>query len=174
MCKPILVAYTTRHGSTQEVAEVIAATLRGQGFPAEAQPATSISSLAPYDAVILGTALYMGFLHHDAKEFLRNHHEALQHRPAAFFALAPVYAEDRDWVAATEQARRELARFPWFVPVSHQIFAGTYHPGTASSPFQFVPSIHDTTSADHHDWDAIHAWTYDQLIPSLQQAHVYA
>jgi len=174
MCQPILVAYTTRYGSTEEVAQVIAANLRDAGFVAEALPATSVQSLDHYDAVILGTALYMGFLHHDAKEFLRHHHEALQHRPVAFFALGPIHADDKDWIGAQDQARKELAKFPWFIPVAQEIFGGKFEPGKLGFPFKFVPPLRNMPASDVRDWDAIHTWVKQHVLPAFQEAHIYA
>ncbi len=59
----ILVAYATKRGSTREVAESVAETLRERGFAVDLQPAATIDGLGPYDGVVLGTALYMGRPH---------------------------------------------------------------------------------------------------------------
>jgi menaquinone-dependent protoporphyrinogen oxidase len=171
MSNPILVAFTTKYGSTEEVAQVIASALTNAGFPAVAQPAAIVQSLDRYDAVVLGTALYMGLLHHDAKDFLRLHHDALQHLPVAFFSLGPIYAEDSDWVAAHDQADKELARFPWFHPVTQEIFGGKYDPGKLGFPFRFVAPLLRKPANDARDWDAIEAWVQDQVIPALQHEH---
>lgn len=48
----VLVTYTTRYGSTQEVAEAIAATLREHGLKVEVQPASEIRTLEEYGAVV--------------------------------------------------------------------------------------------------------------------------
>jgi len=55
----ILVAFSTIHGSTQEVAEQIAATLREQGLAIDLQPAKQVRALDAYRAVVLGAPLYM-------------------------------------------------------------------------------------------------------------------
>ena len=49
----VLVAYASRHGATQGIAEHIAETLRAAEIDAEAKPAASIRSLAGYDAFVV-------------------------------------------------------------------------------------------------------------------------
>lgn len=56
--KSILLAYATRFGSTQEVAEAITATLREAGIEVELQAMQDVESLDGYDAIVLGAALY--------------------------------------------------------------------------------------------------------------------
>ncbi len=69
----VLVTYTTRYGSTQEVAEAIASTLREHGLKVEVQPAPEVRTLEGYGAVVLGAALYAGQWHRDARSFLKRH-----------------------------------------------------------------------------------------------------
>ncbi|HEX6383591.1 MAG TPA: flavodoxin domain-containing protein [Anaerolineae bacterium] len=54
MSASILVAYATRYGSTQEVAQVVAAMLREGGLEVEIQPMRKVRSLEGYRAVVLG------------------------------------------------------------------------------------------------------------------------
>jgi len=77
----VLVTYTTRYGSTQEVAEAIASTLREHGLKVEVQPAPEVRTLEGYGAVVLGAALYAGQWHRDARSFLKRHRTALSERP---------------------------------------------------------------------------------------------
>jgi len=84
----VLVTYTTRYGSTQEVAEAIASTLREHGLKVEVQPAPEVRTLEGYGAVVLGAALYAGQWHRDARSFLKRHLRAtnrdLRTRPTQF------------------------------------------------------------------------------------------
>src|SRR5262249_36166346 len=59
----VLVAYATRHGSTKEVAQEIAATLDAEGMAVDVLPAANVGHLHGYDGVVLGGALYTGRLH---------------------------------------------------------------------------------------------------------------
>ena len=56
MSSVVLVGYATRYGSTQEVAEAVAATLRENGHAVDIQPMREVRTLAGYSAVVLGWA----------------------------------------------------------------------------------------------------------------------
>jgi menaquinone-dependent protoporphyrinogen oxidase len=96
MTRPILVAYATKHGSTQAVAEAIAASLREQGLVVDLCPAGTVADLDEYGGVVLGGALYVGRLHADARRFLRRHHRALKRLGLAAFAMGPLTTEEKD------------------------------------------------------------------------------
>jgi menaquinone-dependent protoporphyrinogen oxidase len=85
----VLVAYATRYGSTQEVAEVVASTLRERGLAVDIQPMRKVRTLDQYRAVVLGAPLFMFHWHKDALSFLARHRAALTARPVAIFALGP-------------------------------------------------------------------------------------
>src|SRR5687768_17499918 len=56
----ILVAVASKHGSTREIAQVIAEELRALGLAADLREAGVVSDLDGYDAAIVGSAVYMG------------------------------------------------------------------------------------------------------------------
>ena len=72
-----LVVHASAHGSTREVAEAVASTLRERGLDVDVRPARDLPGLDGYDAVVLGAALYMGRLHADARRFLKRRHGEL-------------------------------------------------------------------------------------------------
>jgi menaquinone-dependent protoporphyrinogen oxidase len=55
----VLVGYATRYGSTQQVAEAIAATLRECGLAVDNQPMREVRTLKGYGAVVLGAPLFV-------------------------------------------------------------------------------------------------------------------
>ena len=101
----ILVAYGTRYGSTREVAETVAATLGEQGIETDVKQAREVRSLDGYDAVVLGTPLYLGALHKDVRALLEKNQAALEHTPFALFALGPIKADD-----GLDGSREQLSR----------------------------------------------------------------
>lgn len=56
----ILVTAASRHGATLEIAESIAASLGDEGLDATVRTPDAVPELAPYDAVIVGSAVYAG------------------------------------------------------------------------------------------------------------------
>ena len=66
----VLVAYGSKHGSTAEIAAAIAETLRESGLRADCLQAGSVDSLEGYDAVVVGSAVYMRRWRREAKSWL--------------------------------------------------------------------------------------------------------
>lgn len=161
MNERILVAYATTHGSTREIAEQVAEMLRHAGSrTVDLLPARQVRSLQGYQAVILGSALYMFHLHKDALRFLGLHRTTLEGGlPLAFFA-GGLY--DRDGAEAENEVRRELdgelAKFPWLRPASMLIVGGRHDPESLRFPWSLVPVLRHAPARDLRDWDAIRAW----------------
>ena len=59
MSASVLVAYATRYGSTQEVAEAVAATLRERRLAVDIEPMRQVRTLDRNRAIVLGASLYM-------------------------------------------------------------------------------------------------------------------
>jgi menaquinone-dependent protoporphyrinogen oxidase len=56
----VLVAYASKHGSTQGIAERIAEKLRQLGKEVEARPAEAVENPGSYEAFVVGSAVYSG------------------------------------------------------------------------------------------------------------------
>lgn len=56
----VLVAFASKHGATGEIAEAIAAALRERGIEADVESVDAVIELDAYDAIVLGSAVYMG------------------------------------------------------------------------------------------------------------------
>jgi menaquinone-dependent protoporphyrinogen oxidase len=169
MSGSVLVAYATRYGSTREVADAVAATLREGGLEVNIQPARQVRTLAGYSAVVLGAPLFMFRWHRDALRFLSRHRQALTERPAAVFALGPFHDEEKEWQEVRPQLDRELAKFPWFAPVAVQIFGGVFDPAKLRFPLNLMPALKQMPASDIRDWTAIRAWASD-LVAKFQSA----
>jgi menaquinone-dependent protoporphyrinogen oxidase len=152
MNTPVLVAYATKAGSTREVADAVARTLREHGLEADVRPVTEVGTLAPYGAVVLGTALYTGRVHRDARRFLSSHREQLAERPLAVFALGPKTLDDDAVASSRAQLDRALAPYAELRPELVAIFGGVVDPARLHFPFNRMPA------SDARDWDAIRAW----------------
>jgi menaquinone-dependent protoporphyrinogen oxidase len=145
----VLVAYATKHGSTREVAEAVARTLRARHLAVDVLPADTVPHLRQYHAVVLGGALYTGRLHKDARRFLARHRDALAGRTLAVFAMGPRTLEPADVAASRKQLDRALTGV---APASVAIFGGVIEPQALRFPFNRMPAV------DARDWDAIERW----------------
>ena len=71
MDQRVLVAYGTKYGATAEIAEKIGEVLRQSGFQTDVLPAERVQELSGYQAVILGSGVYIGRWRKPAAKFLR-------------------------------------------------------------------------------------------------------
>jgi len=157
----VLVGYATRYGSTQEVAEAVAAALREGGLEVDIRLLREVRTLAGYSAVVLGAPLFMFRWHKDALRFLSRHREALLERPVAIFALGPVHDpyDEQEWQDSRAQLDKELAKFPWFTPVALEMFGGKYDPAKLRFPIKQLAG--EAPASDLRDWTAIRTWAAD-------------
>ncbi len=86
----VLVAYATKYGATAEIAARIGQTLREAGLATDVMPAGQVKDLAPYQAVVLGSALYMGRWRKEAANFLQHNEKALTAKQVWLFGSGPL------------------------------------------------------------------------------------
>ena len=158
----ILMAYASKYGSTQEVAEAIAATLRERGVQVDLKSMRKVPTLAGYAAVVLGAPIYFGHWHKDALNFLSRNEEALAQRPVAIFALGPNSTDENEMKGSRAQLDQELANFPWLTPVVMEVFGGKY-PAKLRLPESLIAGLpasplHGKPASDVRDWAAIRSW----------------
>lgn len=163
MSASVLVGYATRYGSTQEVAETVAAALREGGLEVDLQAVRQVRSLEGYGAVVLGAPLFMFRLHRDARRFLSRHRKALAERLVAVFALGPVHDpyDEAEWQDSRAQLDKELAKYPWLTPVAIELFGGKYDPEKLRFPISVFAG--EEPASDLRDWAAIRAWAGDMV-----------
>jgi len=164
MADSILVAYATRYGSTQEVAEAITAALRESGLEVDLKHLKNVKSLEGYGAVVMGAPLYMFRWHKDALGFLKRQREALGRLPAAVFALGPMNDVEKEWNDVRGQLDKALVKFPWFKPMAVEVFGGRFDPTTLRPPYSLLPAMKRLPASDIRDWEAIAAWAEELAI----------
>ncbi|MBC7550339.1 MAG: protoporphyrinogen oxidase, partial [Cellulomonas sp.] len=65
----VLVAVASRHGGTREIGSLVASELRTRGHDADVLDPASVDSIDPYDAVVIGSAVYSAHWMPAAREF---------------------------------------------------------------------------------------------------------
>ncbi len=166
MAASVLVAYATRYGSTKDVAEAVAETLRNAGLDVDVRPIREVDTVEGYSSIVLGAPLYIGRLLGDFHNFLTKQHDALAQRPVAVFALGPTAPDERQFREAREQLDVELRKHPWLTPVATEMFGGKYDPSRLSFSHKLlaalpVSPLHGLPASDARDWTAIRAWAAD-------------
>jgi menaquinone-dependent protoporphyrinogen oxidase len=146
-----LIAYASKHGSTEEVARAIATRLREAGHDVDIRDAAVVSDVDRYDLVIVGGSLYMSRWHADARKFLRRHAAALEGRPLAVFALGPLTTEEHQLADSHKQLTKALTHLDVH-PSLVTVFGGVVDPDKLRFPFNHMPQT------DARVWPEIEAW----------------
>jgi len=153
----VLVAYATKYGSTEEVAEAVAKALGERGLDTEVRPAKAVHDLDGFAGVVLGGALYYFKWHKDARKFLDHHREALTAMPVAIFAMGPTNDKPEEYEGARGQLDKALAQREWLTPVAVKVFGGKLDHSVLRFP-DSNPAMKKMPESDLRDWDAIAEW----------------
>jgi menaquinone-dependent protoporphyrinogen oxidase len=152
MTTDVLIAYASKHGSTEQVARRIAEVVRAHGLTTKVEQAAAVTELDGVRAVVLGGSIYMGRWHRDANSFLQRHADALDEIPFAVFALGPGKNTEHDFEQSRHQLEHALAKEPELEPRAVAVFGGKIDPEHLRFPFNRMHAI------DIRDWPTIHAW----------------
>jgi menaquinone-dependent protoporphyrinogen oxidase len=155
----ILVAYASKHGSTQGIAGRIADTLEKMGKEAVLRQIDGdVGHLEAYEAFVIGSAIYAGSWMREATEFVRHNREVLAGRPTWLFSSGPLGTEVKD----TEQQPREIAEIEREIhPRDHRIFFGALDPNSLTFVDRMIVKAVRAPTGDFRNWDAIEAWAED-------------
>jgi len=149
----VLVATASRHHGTHEIAEAIATGLTGRGVDAEAASVERVETLHGYDAVVLGSAVYMGRWLADARRFAQIHTSALCTMPVWLFSSGPVGPADHPIPAGKPADVPVLMRLTQ--AIDHRTFAGRLNMRHLHfAERAAVRTIH-APEGDSRDWGAI-------------------
>lgn len=153
----ILIAFATRHGATHEIAETLKETFVNRGLSAETKPVQDVRSLDGYDAVIIGSAVYMGRWMKAARSFVDEHRGDLAGKDVWLFSSGPV-GEPAD-------AADEPFGIDEVVSVAHahahRIFAGKIDRSELGLAERAVIRMVKAPDGDYRDWDAIRGWAHE-------------
>jgi menaquinone-dependent protoporphyrinogen oxidase len=163
MLASMFVAYSSRGGSTAEVAQAIAASIRKSGLVVDIAPVSQVASVPRMTAVILGAPLYIGQFPKEFHRFLARHRAALEVLKPWCFVLGPTQTKPSDFEAARHQAIRQLARYKWLCPADVHVFGGRWDPKHLPFPFSLVARmpghpLDKIPAADVRDWTEIERW----------------
>ena len=155
----ILVAFATKYGSTQKIAEVIGEEVRKAELQTDVVPVDRVPDLTPYKAIILGSAVYIGKWRKEAVEFLKKNVQTLAERPVWLFSSGPT--GEGDPVELMKGWRLPAELQPLVDQIKPRDIA-VFHGNLNMEKMNFIEKglIKNVKApvGDFRDWDAITAW----------------
>lgn len=158
----VLVTAASRHGATAEIAQTIGDRLRALGLVVRVTDPASVTGVAAFDAVVLGSAVYAGHWLDDAKDLITRFEEELAGRPVWLFSSGPVGDPPRPEEDAVDVA--DVATVTG--AVEHRVFAGTIDRDQLGFMERAVIRALRVPTGDFRDFAAVRAWA-DEIADTL-------
>jgi menaquinone-dependent protoporphyrinogen oxidase len=192
--KQVLVVYASRHGATRGIAQRIADVLQSEGLGVVVAPADHAAGVGTADAVVVGSAIYMGSWLKDGIDFIKRNEILLAELPLWLFSSGPLAASSMDKDPSGDLltdalgpvegqgsgGRKKITEISEMThPKDHRVFLGAFDPDepakvTSERLVRMLPSVKKALPAgDFRDWDAIEAWAHE-IAATLASAPVPA
>jgi menaquinone-dependent protoporphyrinogen oxidase len=155
----VLISAASQHGATTEIAQAIGQVLSDRGLTVAVVPPGDVGSLDGYDAVIIGSAVYMGHWLGPAKELVNRFRDALTGRPVWLFSSGPVGKPSGKFAQSMDQDPVDL---PGILEATHardhRRFAGKLDRKHLHGPQRVSLLVFRGMEGDFRDWAGIRQW----------------
>ena len=150
----ILITAASKHGSTREIAEAIAKRLESYGHDLTLQAPDDVASVTEYDAVVLGSAVYITQWMPEAHDFVKRLHDDLVQRPFWAFSVGmsgvPKHQPQDPMRIGPVMERIDA--------VDHRTFPGRYKPELLTLRERSIGRLAGAVEGDFRDWAGVEAW----------------
>jgi menaquinone-dependent protoporphyrinogen oxidase len=156
----VLIAFASRYGSTRGIGDAIAERLRAAGHSVDVQNAADVESVAAYDAVVLGSAIYNQAWLAEAAQLAQHEARVLADRPLWLFSVGALSSEQR-WPlgALARREPKDIARLRRALrPIDYHVFAGAVAPEHLSLVGRLFFKLLKGRYGDYRDWRESVAW----------------
>jgi len=158
----VLVAYASKYGSTAEMAQKMGEVLRKADMEVGVFSADLVTDVKPYDAVVLGSAVYAGSWMKPVVELLETQEKDLATRPVWIFSCGPT--GEGDPVEIMHGWRYPEALEPLLQQIQPRaiaFFHGKIDPEKMYWGEKLIIKALRARTGDFRDWKAIEAWAQD-------------
>ena len=159
----ILVTAASKHGATDEVADAIAKRIEASGITVDRLAPADVTSVADYDAVIVGSATYILQWMPEAHDFMERFKDQLP--------VGQVWAFSVGMNGVPKHSKQDGSRVgPLLTHVKCRglrTFRGRYKPSLLSLRERSVARLAGVVEGDFRDWEAIERWA-DEIVDALK------
>src|SRR3954452_8239514 len=151
----VLVTAGTKHGATAEIAAAIGDVLEADGLAVDVCAPDDVAAVDEYDAVVLGSAVYVGSWVDSAKRFVDRNEHALVAKPVWIFSSGPIGNPPKP----VEDAAVDVSGIVDAIePREHRVLSGRVDTSTLGFGERAVLAAVRAKEGDYRDWPAIDAW----------------
>jgi len=150
----VLVTVASRHGSTAEIGTAIARVLEAAGIEVDVVDPERVTSVDPYDAIILGSAIYGGRWLASARDLVDREETGLRERRVWLLSSGPIGEPPRPRQVPADG----LAIEERIGAVDHQVFEGKLDRSGLGFGEKLMASSVRADPGDYRPWDAVLEW----------------
>ncbi|MEE4194090.1 MAG: flavodoxin domain-containing protein [Anaerolineae bacterium] len=169
MSKKVLIIYGSWLGSTKQIADALAESMRAEGAAVDVLTGKEVKGVDGYDGVIIGSAVRMGGLHNGMKRPVRKFASQLKDMPVAGF-VGCGGVENEEGKSLEAEVKAYLTKFTDTIPglklIDIKPIAGVILLENARGLMKLMAkSLTQAANyrGDQRDWDAIAAWAKEML-----------
>jgi len=165
----VLLAVASKHGGTRGIGDAIVAELRVRGIAADVRGVDEALPVDGYDAVIVGSAIYLGNWLPEARRFVESFRGELAAVPVWLFSSGPLGADapppkgNPDHLV--ELMTTSGAR-------GHRLFVGSLDKRKLGFGERLAATLVHAPEGDFRDWAAIRGWARE-IATALRPATVH-
>ena len=163
----IVIVIASKHGSTIAIAGAIAQAMSSQGATVVVCQPDDDVDLDDVDAVVIGSAVYLGRWMHSARRFIKRRAPELHTKKVWLFSSGPV-AEEPERGLENGELDRLLAQSG---ATGHREFGGRLDMATLGPIETLIATGVGVTDGDHRDWSEIRVWA-ESILSALRDAAV--
>lgn len=168
-----IVVYASKYGSTKGIAEFIAEKLRQHGAQADVRPVGAVHNPGDYDALVVGSAVYMTHWLKEATEFVQRNRAVLANRPVWLFSSGPLGSDASANDPKLEP--KEIAELRETInPRDHRVFFGALDGSKLGFGHQMMSKLPAARAlfpeGDFRNWKDIEAWA-SSIARALEAPH---
>jgi menaquinone-dependent protoporphyrinogen oxidase len=154
MIMKVLITVASRHGSTKEIATLIAGLMEDAGLEADVRDPDDITSLAGYDAAVIGSGVYMGRWLDPARRLIKRCHGEFAGRRVWLFSCGPLGEPAKPDSEPGEVAGLRDATGA----IDHRVFHGRLVRSELGFGEKVVVAGVRAPYGDYRRWDDIATW----------------
>lgn len=159
MGNQVLVTFASKYGNTAEIAEKIGQVLREAGLQTDVLPANRVKKSTGYQAVILGSAVYIGMWRREAAAFLKTNEKDLAQKPCWLFSSGPTGEGDLDVLLEGWKLPSGLqSAADRIKPRNIIVFRGAVNMQKLNGLEKWMMNRVGAAEGDFRDWENIIVW----------------
>jgi menaquinone-dependent protoporphyrinogen IX oxidase len=154
--KTVLIAYSTKTGTTKHAAEIISGIFNSNGFNVDVKNISDIDSISSYHGIIIGAPINGMMWHPDASKFVERHKNDLKGKPVAYFFMSYLIGVGRSFF--NNRIKNSLNKASKIAkPLCIGMFKGKGE-GELPAPARFIFGIKGAIPLDRTDDKAVTQW----------------